>query len=42
MAPPPLTRAQYAAAAAAFNANGDRTTETFEIIHFVAWTPAKG
>jgi NADH dehydrogenase [ubiquinone] 1 alpha subcomplex assembly factor 5 len=39
--PKPLTRAQREAAARAFAAAGDgqRTTETFEILHFAAWTP---
>lgn len=43
-APPPLTRAQYKAAAFAFARAGDgrRTTETFEILHFAAWTPRNG
>jgi hypothetical protein len=37
----PLSREALAAAAAAFSAAGDgeRTTETFEILHFAAWTP---
>ena len=38
----PLRRAARAAAAAAFRSAGDasRTVETFEILHFAAWTPA--
>ena len=38
----PLSRAQVAAAERAFAAAGDgqRTEETFEILHFAAWTPA--
>ena len=38
----PLSRPAVAAAAAAFRSAGDdsRTTETFEILHFAAWTPA--
>ena len=37
----PLTRRAYAAAAAEFEAAGDSsgTTEFFEILHFIAWTP---
>ena len=40
---PPLTRAQRNAAASSFAelGNGGRTTETFEILHFAAWSPAK-
>lgn len=40
----PLSRRAYAAAMAAFAAagNGERTTETVEILHFAAWTPAHG
>ena len=40
----PLTRAQLKAAEKAFAAigQGGRTTETFEILHFAAWTPANG
>jgi NADH dehydrogenase [ubiquinone] 1 alpha subcomplex assembly factor 5 len=40
---PPLTRAQLRAAARAFTESGDgsRTTETFEILHFAAWSPHK-
>jgi hypothetical protein len=40
---PPLTRAQREAAARAFGdaGDGDRTTETFEILHFAAWTGAE-
>jgi hypothetical protein len=42
MRAPPLTRAQIAAAERAFAAAGDgqRTAETFEVLHFAAWTPA--
>jgi NADH dehydrogenase [ubiquinone] 1 alpha subcomplex assembly factor 5 len=38
----PLLRAAKAAAEAAFRSAGDgsRTLETFEILHFAAWTPA--
>jgi hypothetical protein len=38
----PLLRAANAAAEAAFRSAGDgsRTIETFEILHFAAWTPA--
>lgn len=41
---PSLTRAQLGAAARAFAQAGDggRTTETFEILHFAAWTPERG
>jgi SAM-dependent methyltransferase len=41
---PPLTRAQRNAALRSFAdlGNGGRTTETFEILHFAAWSPAKG
>ena len=41
---PPLGRSQHGAAKAAFAAAGEggRTTETLEIVHFAAWTPAKG
>src|SRR5579864_7240534 len=37
---PPLTRAQRSAAARSFAESGDgsRTTETFEILHFAAWS----
>jgi SAM-dependent methyltransferase len=37
----PLSRAARAAAASAFAsaAEGERTVETFEILHFAAWTP---
>ena len=37
----PLSKAEWHAAAQAFAAarQGDRTTETFEILHFAAWTP---
>ncbi|HWC55642.1 MAG TPA: SAM-dependent methyltransferase [Sphingomicrobium sp.] len=40
----PLTRAQREAAIFAFSEAGDgeRTTETFEILHFAAWIPEKG
>jgi len=36
----PLSKAEWEAAEAAFTAarQGDRTTETFEILHFAAWT----
>jgi NADH dehydrogenase [ubiquinone] 1 alpha subcomplex assembly factor 5 len=39
-----LGRAARAAAAAAFEGAGDgeRTTETFEILHFAGWTPKEG
>jgi hypothetical protein len=39
----PLLRAGRRAASRAFAAAGDgeRTTDTFEILHFAAWTPAK-
>lgn len=39
----PLTRAALRAAEREFRADDDgaRTTETFELIHFAAWTPAK-
>ena len=42
--PRPLTRGQSAAAAAAFMeaGEGERTIETFELLHFAAWTPAHG
>jgi hypothetical protein len=38
----PLIRTSYAAAAADFSAaaDGERTTETFEILHFACWSPA--
>jgi hypothetical protein len=38
--PPPLTRAQYEAAARSFAEAGEgaRTTEIYEILHFAAWT----
>jgi hypothetical protein len=38
---PPLSRAARNAALQAFAdaGNGERTTETFEILHFAAWTP---
>ena len=41
---PPLTRAQRSAALRAFGDAGDgsRTTETFEVLHFAAWTPSSG
>ena len=40
---PPLTREQKRAAARSFEDAGEdgRTTETFEILHFAAWTPPK-
>lgn len=40
----PLSRPAYAAAIAAFANAGDgqRTAETFEILHFAAWAPADG
>jgi methyltransferase family protein len=38
----PLTRSQLAAAETAFASDGGRTTETFELLHFAAWTPASG
>ena len=34
----PLGRSAYRAAAAAFESTGGRTVETFEIVHFAAWT----
>jgi len=42
--PPPLGRVAREAAMRTFaNAgDGERTTETFEIIHFAAWTPNHG
>jgi hypothetical protein len=41
---PALTRAQYDAASRAFSdgAVDTRTTEVFEILHFVAWNPPHG
>ena len=42
MRPGPLTRAQFQAAAAAFEDGGERVAEMFEILHFAAWTSAKG
>jgi len=41
---PPLTRTQFQAAEEAFAAEGHagRTAETFEILHFAAWTPVNG
>lgn len=38
----PLSRGQFTAAASSFTAAGDgeRTAETFEMLHFAAWTPA--
>lgn len=41
---PALSRAQYSAAERAFAEAGDgeRTTETFEIIHFAAWSAQNG
>jgi hypothetical protein len=40
----PLFRPARAAAEASFRASGDgsRTVETFDILHFAAWTPASG
>lgn len=40
----PLSRRAIAAAEAEFHARGDgtRTIETFEILHFAAWTPLQG
>ena len=40
---PALSRAQRSAAIRAFAeaGDGDRTTETFEILHFAAWSPPK-
>jgi NADH dehydrogenase [ubiquinone] 1 alpha subcomplex assembly factor 5 len=42
--PPPLSRAQHRAATTAFAeaGAGHRTRETFEILHFAAWTAANG
>ena len=42
--PRPLTKAEYAAAARAFGeaGEGERTAETFEIIHFAAWAAPNG
>jgi NADH dehydrogenase [ubiquinone] 1 alpha subcomplex assembly factor 5 len=42
--PPSLTRAQHRAASRAFAEAGHegRTTETFEVLHFAAWTPEGG
>jgi hypothetical protein len=42
--PPPLTRAQRLAASRAFAEAGDgeRTVETFELLHFAAWAPESG
>jgi len=42
--PAPLSREQFRAAAKSFVDAGDgqRTTETFGIIHFAAWTPSNG
>lgn len=38
-----LTRAAFAAAQEDFRPDGsERTTETFELLHFAAWTPAAG
>ena len=41
---PPLTRAQFAAGSRGFAQAGDggRTIETFELLHFAAWTPPSG
>jgi hypothetical protein len=40
----PMSRTALRAAEAAFAAasNGEKTIETFEILHFAAWTPASG
>jgi len=38
----PLSRGARGAAAAAFMNHGERTVETFEILHFAAWTPSVG
>ena len=40
----PISRRSYAAACESFSAAGDegRTVETFEILHFAAWTPPDG
>jgi len=40
----PVSRAALAEAFEAFSSTGDdgRTTETFEILHFAAWTPHQG
>jgi hypothetical protein len=35
-----FTKAALAAAVARFESGADGTTETFEILHFAAWTPA--
>lgn len=35
----PLSRAALSAAEADFNSCGSRTVETFELLHFAAWTP---
>jgi hypothetical protein len=42
--PPRLTRDQYGAAARAFSGAGygERTAETFELVHFACWTAANG
>ena len=41
--PPPLTRAQHGAASRAFEGSREaRTIETFEVLHFAAWTPESG
>ena len=39
----PVTKAAFDAAVRNFSAtgNGEHTVETFEILHFAAWTPAK-
>ncbi|MEO6199395.1 MAG: methyltransferase domain-containing protein [Sphingomicrobium sp.] len=39
----PLSRAEYAAASAAFDAAGTagKTVETFELLHFAGWAPAR-
>jgi len=37
----PLSRAALSAAEADFSSGGSRTVETFELLHFAAWTPAE-
>ena len=39
---PPLNRAQLGAAERAFAGDEGRTTESFQLLHFAAWTPAGG
>ena len=39
---PPLNRLQADAAQRAFAGADGRATETFELLHFAAWTPANG